>query len=787
MAQDVNVKITVDTTQAQTSTDNYKKRLKELKDQMTQLQIETDGLSKASAEQRQKFSELSQEAGKIQDAMSDTAQQVKNLSDDYLGMTAALQGVQAGVGSITAVSGALSAFGLENEKANETIKKMTSLMSILQGVQAVSKALNKDSALMTALRAKSEKSLNKELVKTTQAETEGTAATATFTAAEGAATTGAITLKGAVKAVGTAIKSVPVIGWILAAISAIITLISLISDANDEEERGNDILEERKKKLADIEQAHRDNIKAIREENNELSKHFDHWGEESTYAGEAAADAWSRATGIAREYLETLSREEMSDIQFAFVNYKEALAELDRLQKVMEETDDPKLSLDIINQKRVIRNYEESILKYREAGYKYVKDEEAKTKAIAENTKKKEDAERKYQELVKNNLAELAELHEALYPADEEEKITEHYDHLLDLAIKYYGEESEQVKRVSELRIKALDDLNKKRDDIARDEQRKAEDEGLAIEQSKLKGRIAGLHQGTEELKNAQIEQDKQVEHAELIELQRHLDDKLISEEFYQSELDRITTEHATKRYNLEKEYLNKVAEEQDKIVESKWEGAQNIISTYGEFVNAAMEAELEAVKGNEEKENAVREKYAKEKYKAEIAGIAISTANAIMQTWENFAGVPALAAIQTAMLTALGMAQARKAEAAMDGAFKAARGGILGGQSHANGGTMLSNGVEAERGEAIINKRSTAAFAPLLSEINSYNGYGAPLIKTNQYGGGLLNGGVSDETIQRIVSATVAGVTSIPVVVSEHNITEAQRTVGITRDRSFI
>jgi hypothetical protein len=60
--------------------------------------------------------------------------------------------------------------------------------------------------------------------------------------------------------------------------------------------------------------------------------------------------------------------------------------------------------------------------------------------------------------------------------------------------------------------------------------------------------------------------------------------------------------------------------------------------------------------------------------------------------------------------------------------AQKFQRGGVLKGASHANGGIPIMAGggmVEAEGGEAIINKKSTAAFAPILSAINSYGGYG--------------------------------------------------------------
>lgn len=49
----------------------------------------------------------------------------------------------------------------------------------------------------------------------------------------------------------------------------------------------------------------------------------------------------------------------------------------------------------------------------------------------------------------------------------------------------------------------------------------------------------------------------------------------------------------------------------------------------------------------------------------------------------------------------------------------KAARGGLIGGRPHSQGGTIL----EAERGEVIINKRSAKQYLPLLSEINKAGG----------------------------------------------------------------
>jgi hypothetical protein len=193
----------------------------------------------------------------------------------------------------------------------------------------------------------------------------------------------------------------------------------------------------------------------------------------------------------------------------------------------------------------------------------------------------------------------------------------------------------------------------------------------------------------------------------------------------------------------------------------------------------------------NEEEQKKIRRKYAKAQFLSQIASIGISTAKAIMETWAAYAELPfvgqGLAAAQTALIAGVGIAQTYAAKAAMDNAMKAKKGGILQGASHEQGGIMLSNGVEAEGGEAIINKRSTAAFAPLLSQINSFNGYGAPLIQSTPANNGILGSGISETTIQKIVAATVAGVASIPVVVSEHAITETQRIVGITKERAFI
>jgi hypothetical protein len=61
----------------------------------------------------------------------------------------------------------------------------------------------------------------------------------------------------------------------------------------------------------------------------------------------------------------------------------------------------------------------------------------------------------------------------------------------------------------------------------------------------------------------------------------------------------------------------------------------------------------------------------------------------------------------------------------------KAARGKLIHGPSHAAGGTL----IEAEGGEAIINRRSTSAYKELLSLINQAGG-GIPFVRPGSDGG---------------------------------------------------
>ena len=107
----------------------------------------------------------------------------------------------------------------------------------------------------------------------------------------------------------------------------------------------------------------------------------------------------------------------------------------------------------------------------------------------------------------------------------------------------------------------------------------------------------------------------------------------------------------------------------------------------------------------------------------AEIATNTVQNASKAFTQAAVFAANPltlplaANANIQGGLIVATGAAQAAKVAG-----VKFAQGGILDGASHAQGGIQTRFG-ELEGGEAIINKRSTAMFAPLLSSLNEAGG----------------------------------------------------------------
>ena len=123
--------------------------------------------------------------------------------------------------------------------------------------------------------------------------------------------------------------------------------------------------------------------------------------------------------------------------------------------------------------------------------------------------------------------------------------------------------------------------------------------------------------------------------------------------------------------------------------------------------------------------------------------------------------------------------------------------GGLISGASHANGGVPFTvdgvGGFEAEGGEAIINKRSTAMFAPLLSAINQAGGgvaFASPNISSTFARGGVMpsQSGVDMTGLRNeIAQAVTQSIGAIKVQnVATDTISEAVTVSNIQQEAQF-
>lgn len=271
---------------AQTS---LRARLLELKTEMVELEA-------AGMRNTDRYREVRAEAAALTAAWGDAQAQANALANDDAGFAGVMSGLTGLTGGFSAVAGMVGLFGDESENLQQIMLKTQSIMAVTNGLMQVSQALNKDSAFMlntvgrlkewwngllevgrtaeaeetvaiqanTAAQAENATATGANTIaeeasaaanranaaargQATAATTANTGVQAANTAATGAqaasATAGTaanIGLAGAFRMVGAAIKSIPVFGWILAGISALIGLYSHFSSKASEAKKAQE-------------------------------------------------------------------------------------------------------------------------------------------------------------------------------------------------------------------------------------------------------------------------------------------------------------------------------------------------------------------------------------------------------------------------------------------------------------------------------------------------------------------------------------------------------------------
>lgn len=159
-----------------------KKQLKDLQAIMAQMNL--NGLSGT-----EEFQIAAQRAGQLKDAISDAAQATRLLSSDTAGLDAGIKALQGLSGAAGVATGVMGLLGVENEKVQESILRVQSVLSIMNGVQQVANVLNKDSILMLKLKQVWQNANAASTTKATVATTANTMANAANTAGTVANTT----------------------------------------------------------------------------------------------------------------------------------------------------------------------------------------------------------------------------------------------------------------------------------------------------------------------------------------------------------------------------------------------------------------------------------------------------------------------------------------------------------------------------------------------------------------------------------------------------------------------
>ena len=904
--ENINIAVTIDTSKSEQSTVNYKAKIKELRDEMVALAVETNGLADATDEQRKKYAALEQEAANLTDILGDVQQRIRTNADDYASFNAAMEGGKGIIAFGQGIAGVTNLLGMNSDAVNRGIQVMMGLQSVMSAVNTVQQIFNKDSKIMIAMEKLKVAALGQDKAATVGA----TVATGAFAAGEGVATAASFTLAGACKAVGVAIKNIPVIGWILAAIAALISLVrivaGLLSDGDEgleQQERASENLAEQQKRYEEIDskiiecksdfekwnyvlqtankdsKIYKDTLKALENElgvslqNQQIDtktlnkledihlkikqKELESEYAQNQYLADrnklqtinnvlTAASSLNhkdRAEFIHSELSDLGISEKMAEQYAAAIHHSadehrsitdQILLEGNAASATYKKLQDNIAAYDG-NQKQIQKDLgvlldeqdkmiEEAGLQRIEADNKTVqssksttdklkKEEEERARAAKEHldtiTKANADAAKKVEKYWKTYNDDIEKNNEETYEGrldnlgreyaqtidtlDKElEEYKNYYNNLTEEDKKALGDQlvslEEFEKAQEKIRKQALDKyikgVEKENDEKAAKElANQYEIEAKEQELAKAKGRVAGLQEGTPEYFDALIEQAEAQRELELEQLEQDKEAKLLSEEDYQIRKKEIIDKYNTDNYESAKHYaeleLEAKSETQARIGE--------LYSAMRSFINDIQEAELADYEGNEKKQKEIKKKYAIIEAMMNIGEIGINTAKGIMGAWSAYAEIPfvgpGLAAALTAVIAVLGAVQTAAAITQLNTRIKkAAKGTFVTGASHSEGGVMM----ELEGGEAVLNKRAMAIpqYRALASAMNVSTG-GVAFPNTNS--NAALTAQVDRTAVQAIVAETIKGVSAIPVVVSESDITKTVRKVDTIEGRSKI
>lgn len=444
-------------------------------------------------------------------------------------------------------------------------------------------------------------------------------------------------------------------------------------------------------------------------------------------------------------------------------------------------------------------------------------------KTILDNVKKTEDEEvaevnAKYDKMLQDlekaasdyaAPARIAGMSEEEYQA-ELDKFEEfrHKQMVLEAAIEQQREEE-----IKSIRDNALSEQLKSIEDAYADDLKKFTDnegEKLKVQEKILREQIEVRRKAGQETGDLEAQLRANLSAQNIREMNAELaNTELNARQRYETKMKYLQEEAALYEGNAAKqaEINQQMIEAESTMWNERAEGLQNwasqvssAMSTINDLFAAAEERQLQDAENYNERQKEILQSrldsgiISQEEYEAEVTKLdeeldkktaeierkaairdrIIKTFSVITDTATAIMGAVAASPLTagmpwTAIISALGAVQLATIAAAP--LPKAARGRLITGRTHAQGGEV----IEAEAGEAIINRRATQMFLPLLSAINQAGG-GVPFVAPYSDGGYAAR--YEAEKIDRssIAQAVRAGLADMKIYTTIEDIRRADR-----------
>ena len=172
------------------SVGNYKEGTQELigvqksmRSEIRDVKEELARLNLAGETTSSRYKELVARAGELTDAMGDASQAARMSASDTSNLDAVLGAATAVTGGFAVATSMMSILGANTEDVEKAQRKLQEAIALVNGVQSIANALNKDSALRVKLLAISQKLLAKTTSEAATATNGATLATKGFRAA----------------------------------------------------------------------------------------------------------------------------------------------------------------------------------------------------------------------------------------------------------------------------------------------------------------------------------------------------------------------------------------------------------------------------------------------------------------------------------------------------------------------------------------------------------------------------------------------------------------------------